>query len=557
MKDFLEYLKIANEPVQKNSAPPLKIAVVTNFTDQVCNKILLGRCRDAGIFPEIYAVPFGQYNAALKIRESELAAWAADITFIFFDVQGAEISPFQMDADYGCQLITDIERYATENSGTIFINTIILPALTAHGNLRAENILYRAVAEFNTAVEKLAAEHKNIYVIDTNRLVQTVGEAAARDLRSLYAFHQPWSRQMIMEITGEWAAHVGALLGKSKKCIVLDLDNTLWGGVVGEVGATGIALGTEYPGNAFQNFQRVLLEYFDRGIILAINSRNNWSDVAEVFAQNPQMVLQEKHFAARAVNWNSKAENLVALAQELNIGLDSMVFFDDDAINRNLVRAQLPEVYVPEIGAKPEEYAATLLKLKVFHQLTLTAEDAARGRMYAQEAQHKQALAAAPSLEEYLAGLNIQLDFKVNDANSISRLAQLTQKTNQFNLTTRRYTEAEIENFICTGLVFSGNITDRFGDYGLTAEAIVIPENSAIAKLDAFLMSCRVLGRKIEFQFLAAVLQELKARGFQLLRAQFIPTAKNMPAAEFLEQAGFELISKTETGEKKYEIKII
>src|SRR6185437_3116366 len=215
--------------------------------------------------------------------------------------------------------------------------------------------------------------------------------------------------------------------GRVHKCLVLDLDNTLWGGIVGEVGPLGIGLGTEYPGNAYVAFQRVLNEFYERGILLAINSRNNPSDVEEVFEKNRNMVLKREHFAAMVINWESKADNLKTIARELNIGLDSLVFIDDDAANRAQVRAQLPEVLVPEWSLPPEEYVHALLTIDAFHAQAVSDEDRKRGEMYVTEHKRKQ-LAETMSVEDYLSTLQIKMTIAVNAEELIPRVAQLTQK---------------------------------------------------------------------------------------------------------------------------------
>lgn len=537
MSSFLEYIRSAAQTLPID-AKGLRIAVVTNFTDQICVRVLTGMCKSAGINPVIYAAPFGQYDIEFKNLSSELNQFQADVTFIFFDAGVYSASAFTEDGAHAGEVIADIKKYSIDARGIVVINTFITPAMTPHSNLYGENEVYRTVRAFNHAAEALAAEMSNVHLINTDHIVQLVGERAARDMRSLYAFRQPFTHAMIMAVAREWFAFISALIGKSRKCIVVDLDNTLWGGVVGETGPHGIVLGPDYPGNAYQQFQRLLLQMYNRGIILAINSRNNPDDVKEVFEKNSHMILKEEHFAAIHANWNNKAENLVAIAQELNIGLDSMVFFDDDQMNRDLVRVQLPEVHVPEFSLAPEEYPNALLSLDIFHQLALTDEDRARGRMYAQERQHKDARVNAQSMEEYLSSLQIKLEVTCNDAAAVQRIAQLTQKTNQFNLTTHRYTESDIIQFMKQGLVFGGTVHDKFGTYGLTVAAIVVPQNETSAKLDTFLMSCRVMGRGIEDAFLSVIYMELRSRGLTNLSASFCPTAKNMPAASFLSRMG-------------------
>jgi FkbH-like protein len=329
----------------------------------------------------------------------------------------------------------------------------------------------------------------------------------------------------------------------------------LWGGVLGEEGPLGIVLGPGYPGKAFQEFQRALLSYQERGILLAINSRNNLSDVQEVFEKNPHMILKPSHFATIMANWNDKAENLVAIAQELNIGVESLVFFDDDAMNRELVRHALPGVLVPELASPPEEYVSILYGTKELNQLWLTEEDRARSRMAMEERERSQVQSVARSVEEYIAALGLVVTIRRNPTNHISRLAQLTQKTNQFNLTTERMTEGDIEKSIASsGMVFSGDVTDRYGAYGTTVLAIFEKESSHVATLRIFLMSCRVMGRGVEAVVMNAMIQALQREGFSEIHASFIPTAKNAPCKDFLSRMGFQFVGEGERGSIAYHL---
>ena len=366
----------------------------------------------------------------------------------------------------------------------------------------------------------------------------------------------PFANEFLVAISREWLSYIFAVTGRSRKCIVLDLDNTLWGGVLGESGALGVVLGPHYPGLAFQNFQRALLTMWERGIILAINSKNNLSDVTEVFATNPHMILREEHFAAVRANWEEKSENVRSLAAELNIGTDSMVFLDDSPLERELMTQALPEVLVPDFSVAPEEFVNVLYALNVFHQLSLTKEDAQKGIMYAQERRRREAQDTTQSKEEYIASLGITLAVSQNAPLHIPRVAQLTQKTNQFNLTTRRYVEGDIATRFEQDYVFDGEVTDKFGQYGIVIVAIVTVRED-MAELDTFLMSCRAMGRSVEFAFLEHCLSVLHAKGISEIEAIFAPTAKNAPVADFLPAFGFTEVSQDDTtGKKRYTLDI-
>ncbi len=535
---LLDYLRLAQDfetsPTDQSRA--IRISIVSNFTDDLLKKAITGLCISEGIRPEIHQVPFKQYLFELKHSTSKLAQYEADITFVFFDVNPYLVSEFS-DEKHVRDVADDLMRFCGEQKGICVLHTLVSPTSIQHGRLFRNSVLDVVVKVYNKCIGDIAENNNNVCILETELLVRTMGMSHARNLLGLYAFSQPFSNEFLFTVSKEWMAYIRTLTGTIRKCIVLDLDNVLWGGIVGETGPLGVKLGLEYPGNAYREFQRTLLEYYNRGVILAINSRNNPADVQEVFDQNPNMLLSFSHFAAMCINWKSKAENMRTIRDELSIGLDAMVFLDDDPVNRELVRTQLPDVLVPEFTLPPEEYTKVLLDLDAFHSLNLTDEDLSRGAMYAAERERKNAGESAPSLEEYLRSLNIRVDISLNDHSKVPRLAQLTQKTNQFNLTTLRATEQEMLDRMENGFVFSGSVQDTFGPYGLTVLAAFRPEGDDLS-LDIFLMSCRVLGRHVERAFFRSIAEEMYSRGFKKIHARFIPTKKNMPAVDFLPSLG-------------------
>ncbi len=548
----LDYLRIAGTHQDADASALLrtvKINLVTNFTDGVLQKILSGVALANGVYPVVRAVPYRQYHLHLKDKESALWRDAADITFILFDVNLYIPSSFTVDADHMENVLADVEEYARHQKKPVIVSTFVTPYAGPYGNLYLMHPLFSQVAGANGKIMDMASRMANVFPFEINRFVHMHGEKSARDFRGLYAYDSPFAHEFLASVAEEWFSYIQAVSGHAKKCLVLDLDNTLWGGIVGEAGPLGIQLGPDYPGSAYRAFQCALAELAGRGIILAINSKNNLADVREVFASNPHMVLKEKDFAAIRANWDSKADNIVSIAEELNIGVDSMVFLDDDPMQRDLVRRQLPDVLVPEFSLAPEEYVPLLFSLNAFTQLGITDEDRKKSVMYAEERQRKTVLASAGSIDEYIAQLGIELDIAMNNRSFVPRVSQLTQKTNQFNLTTRRYTEKEIEEFMGKdGMVFSANVKDKFGDYGVTIAALVRPESGSAVLLDSFLMSCRVMGRRVEQQFLDHITSHLAEKGIREIRADFIPTAKNDPARDFLPSAGFEMASSGENG---------
>lgn len=321
-----------------------------------------------------------------------------------------------------------------------------------------------------------------------------------------------------------------------KKCLVLDLDNTLWGGVIGEDGLNGIQIGLNPPGSYFLAFQQAILDLYNRGIILAINSRNNYEEVMNVLKNHPDMVLKEDHFAAVRINWQDKARNMLEIAEELNIGLDSLVFLDDDPLNRNLVSAMVPEVEVPELPKDPKKYVKFLLDLPYFENKVLTDEDKMRGNLYVTERLRKEAEKSFCSKDDYLADLKIEARFFENDDSCISRLSQLTEKTNQFNANKMPMTEEDIKR--CLGCkksrIFYARARDRFGDYGVIAFALIKRQKDEWG-IESLLMSCRALGRGIEEAFLSHILSRAGVEdNVGKISIVFKKTDKNKPAEEFI-----------------------
>lgn len=322
-----------------------------------------------------------------------------------------------------------------------------------------------------------------------------------------------------------------------KKCIVLDLDNTLWGGVVGEDGIGDIALSLKPPGNGFMAFQQALLDHYHRGVILAINSRNNPGDAWEAIRTNPNMILKENHFAAARINWNDKVSNLRELAEELNIGLDSMVFLDDDPTNRELARALLPEVETPDLPADPSQYAGFLNSLNYFDSKVITDEDKMRGNLYVTDRLRKEEEKNYENKEDFLNNLSLKLSVYEDNDSCVSRLAQLTEKTNQFNTCKKPLTEEEIANFIKSPdhAVFHAGLQDKFGDHGIITFALVDKKKDKW-HINSLLMSCRVFGREVEAAFMGIILKRAAEEGAKQITIAFEETPKNAPAREFVEK---------------------
>jgi FkbH-like protein len=392
-------------------------------------------------------------------------------------------------------------------------------------------------------------------LVDWERFVRLLGEDGSMDYRFWYMSKAPFKKDFLDLYARELVKIARALKGKSKKCLILDCDNTLWGGVIGEDGLQGVKLDRHsYPGNTFYQFQRSILRLHERGILIALCSKNNEQDVWEALDSHPDCLLKREHLAAWRVNWQDKASNIKALAAELNLGLDSFVFVDDNPVECGLIRDLVPDVTTLQVPDKLYSYPSLLERDGLFDTLMLSAEDLQRSRMYHDEANRRYEQAKYETLDQYLGSLGLSIVVRRVNAVEVLRIAQLTQKTNQFNLTTRRYSEAQIAAFADDPAyaVFSLSVRDKFGDSGLTG--VLIARNDAgTGVIDTFLMSCRVLGRNIEVAFLLKSM-EIIERGWHIKawQAEYLPTQKNQQVAGFWSSLGFKEIG-VHDGRRLYE----
>jgi FkbH-like protein len=354
--------------------------------------------------------------------------------------------------------------------------------------------------------------------------------------------------QNLNHLAGEWLRFLHPLSGKIAKACVVDLDNTMWGGIIGEDGMSGIKLGQEYPGASFRALQRALLDLHQRGILLAVCSKNNYDDAIVALQNHPGMLLKPSHFAAIRINWTEKAQNLREIAKELNIGIDALAFVDDNPIERQQVRSQVPEAHVLELPGDPMEFARAVRECPLFERLTLSAEDCQRGAMYQAQQEREQLAQTIASREDFLRSLQQEAEIAPLTKATLARIAQLTNKTNQFNLTTRRYNEQQLLDITAKGCdCFSIRVRDRFGDNGIVGVTITRHDGDN-CEIDTFLLSCRVIGRSVESAFLAFLVEHGRQRGAKRLRGWFVPTKKNAPARDFYPSHGFQSVQQTDNG---------
>jgi len=500
---------------------------------------------------DIYVSPYGQYSLELKNKHSNLWIQNFDVVWFHFDLD-IEEENFLVLLE---KLLEDIESLIREKT-----NTLILFSKLTYPMYFVEKYLLNSeikvfIDKLNLKLKDLEKKYKNFLIFDTEFVQRKINAEDYFAENFWYYARVKYSVKVFEVFLKEIVNIYNAFKGKIKKVLILDLDNTLWGGVIGEDGLSGIKLSEDGIGKIYRDFQKNIKKLKNFGILLCIVSKNNFEDVKEVFEKHPLMVLKLEDFIITKINWKPKYENIKEIARELNLGLDSFVFIDDNPFERAAVKKFLPEVEVPEFPKdiyKLNSWFFEEVVYKYFPKLKVTKEDKKKHEQYIRNIKRKELKEKTSSFEDFLKSLNIKLTFYKDDERFISRLAQLTQKTNQFNLTTRRYTEKDIEEFIKSEnyIVYAVEYEDIFGNEGIIGESIVKIENN-IAYIDTFLLSCRVIGRGVEYNFLNKILEDLKEKNIKKVFAEYIPTKKNILVKDFYESAGFKLIEE-KNGIKKY-----
>jgi FkbH-like protein len=535
----------------------IKVAILSSFTINGLEEALRVKCAESDITCATYLCGYGQYNQDILDQSSKLYEFSPDITFMIIDTRSVLstlfYTPYTIPANdrrtYIDKRVADfvnlVKTFKNRTGSKLVLTNCSIPTYSPYGicEVRTEYGLKEMVYDFNARLSDAFRSDPQVFLFDFNSFVAKYGEINVLDYRQFLVGDIKVSLSYIPHLAEELMGYVKANLGVNRKCIVLDLDNTLWGGIIGEDGFDRIDLSLKPPGMAFMEFQRVLLALYQRGVILAINSRNNEDEALRAIRDHPFMVLREEHFATMKINWSDKISNMKEIAQELNIGLDSIVYFDDDPINRELMSKAIPQIKTIDLPDDPSLYASTLMQINDFNTLVMTNEDRKRGEMYREEHKRTELKRSSSNLEDFLKQLEIRVTMKKANNFTIPRIAQLTLKTNQFNLTTRRYQEEDVETLAQdhTKLIGCAQTQDKFGDNGITGVYIV--NKNHVDKewfIDTFLLSCRVMGRGIEDAMMGYILGKAKEEGVIKVKAEFIPTKKNKPCEQLLPNFGFK-----------------
>ena len=512
-----------------------RIALLSNVNMNAVIRSLKGEV-------QVYeAEGYGNELGVLLNPASSYHAFAPEITFLVLDL--LELVEHELQGqESGARMDGWLEGFenAMEKSSVYYISDAYLWGVELDA---AEALTGRTELEalWNGKLQKLCGRHSNVRILPYHHMISMLGEENAFSTKMWYMGKMPLSGEAGKRLADLILERVYLESRTPKKVLALDLDNTLWGGLAGEHDSTPIVLSDDHVGLAYKNLQRVILQMQRQGVILVIVSKNNPEDAEELMSRHPHMVLRPEHFAAKRINWKPKNENITELAEELNVGLDSFVFWDDNPQERMLVSQLLPQVTVPEFPEKPENLAPAMTEIfhKYFEKTTLTAEDLEKTRQYADNAKRDELRRSTGSFADYLKHLHIVLT-KVKPEEHINRLEAMFNKTNQFNLTTRRHESGEVERMVQDGKkrIFVYRVEDCFGDSGVVA-AMVVNVAESVPVIEEFVMSCRVMGKNVEQGILSDVERSLREEGFETVRGIYIPTAKNKPVAELYSQLGY------------------
>lgn len=529
----------------------MKLALLSNVTVDMLAGMLKKTC-------DVYLTAgFDTWKQEILQQSSGLYDYKPDViaVLLYADAYGNAWNK----AEDGAKIIDEwgqiIQLACAKLPGVpVFVSTIDISGIKAHygAEFRLEGWYENRL---NEQLHDLYEQGCKVYPLPVKDLVESMGRGTFYSKKMWYIGSMPYSMKGLSALSELILRYCSVVKGAKKKCLAVDLDNTLWGGVIGEDGVEGIELADHKEGARYRDTQLVLKKMREQGVMLAIISKNNVQDVEPVFA-HPDMILQHDDFVAEKINWDPKCVNIRMLAKELNIGLDSFVFLDDNPAEREQMIAECPEVTVIDFPKDTTQLADVVegTYQKYFFSLDVTGEDMKKTSMYRSDLQRKAELATAVSFDDYLKKLEMDMDIHLMKPEEEKRVTQLVNKTNQFNVTTKRYSEEEIHRFAEDENidVITVHISDKYGDQGLVSLLIIRYEGS-VAEIDTFLMSCRVMGRNVENEIMARVKERLVTKNIETVLAQYIKTPKNAPVADLFPKLGFETVTTSEE-QSEYQI---
>jgi FkbH-like protein len=554
MHATLDYFELARESKRLGSPPAdaFRLALLADASTQHLVPLIRVLLHQRGIECLIYEAPFGAVELEVYDGRSNLYDFRPDAIVLFNCVQALRTAFSRRSSD-GSAFVNEVaskisciwKSIQSHTNASILQSMFVLPYERHFGNFdqKVTTSFTAVVSMLNNRITAMARENGSVLLNDLDFVASWLGRQNWFDDRLWDMAKVPCAIEQLPYLAANIAQIVAALRGRVVKCVVLDLDNTLWGGVIGDDGLEGIKLNAHGEGESFYRLQLFLAELVRRGIVLAVCSKNEMDNALLPFEKHPEMVLKRSDIACFVANWNDKAENIRSIRETLNIGYDSMVFLDDNSFERNLVRGLLPDVIVPELPEDPADYVRAICELNLFESTSLSAEDLQRTELYRQEAARKQEQASFASFEEYLQSLAMKCTIARFDPYHLPRISQLLQRSNQFNLTTCRRTEAECAALMNdpTFIPLYAKLSDRLGDYGLISVIIAEVTDNELALRD-WLMSCRVLKRGVEQALMNEVFQQAAAFGLPRVTGEYRPTAKNGMVKNFFAGFGFQQV---------------
>jgi len=542
-------------------ATPVKIALLSSSTTEFVIPLLKLACFRDGLWAQVYAPPFGSYRQEVLDPGSALYAFAPDVAIVAVSWRDSHLAEFSEDPEETvARAVADmagLARMLSERARcTVILHNFDLPALDSTGHLGAAD--RRGRTRLLRSVNARLADDApaGCIVLDFDRVSSQFGKEAWESAELWHLAKQHPSTGALPLLVDHYVALIRARLGFARKVLVFDLDNTLWRGVIGEDGLGGIRVGPPSPeGEAHAALQRYALELKHRGVLLAVCSKNNDADARLPFRSHEGMILKEDDFVAFSANWDDKPSNLRKMAQRLNLGLDSFVFVDDNPVERERVRGELPEVAVVEPGPDAFGFVPALNRGLYFEALALSQEDASRHEGYRANNLREEMKEGAASVDDFLRKLEMKVYRGAFSEHVLDRVVQLLGRTNQFNLTTRRHSAEAVREMMCDRRVWTRHfrLVDRFGDNGIVGLVIARESGPAEWEIDTFLLSCRVVGRRLEDHMVSTVLGAARAAGCERVRGLYFPTAKNPMVADFYTRMGFrEDPSRDEAGARAY-----
>ena len=539
---------------QADATAPIKVAVLGSSNVEFLKTAILSSLREYidDRHVEVYAAPFGRALREMALSQSELTEFKPD--FVFFMDRAEDLFNIGrleelLAKDDTVQILEErldvLESFARSNGGWFFVASFarVGQPVLSNVDLLSEQGTARLIGELNDRIVARCDASGPLHLVDMERLAATFTGGPVFDARLWHLGRFPYSKPFSSYVAETIAGLVMAATGRTSRLLVLDLDNTLWGGLVGEDGIEGLQIGGDYPGNAFADFQRCLKLLALRGIALAVASKNDEDLAIQVIDKHPEMVLRSDDFAAYRINWGQKWQSIEEIADELNLGLRNVLFIDDNPVEREHVRQQLPMVTVLEMPDDPALFAHTLLTSPYLESVGITAEDKTRTRNYLGRRKAEQTRTQYERMDDFYASLNSQLTLVHVDPTNMSRAVQLINKTTQFNTTTRVYSQTDVEALLgdADASVVVLGYEDRFTEYeniGVLIARWHNPDNTTAA-IDSFLMSCRVLGRGVESGVLAWVAEQAQQRSINRIVGDIIPTVRNKPAQSLFADHGF------------------